>query len=177
MSDDDGTVCASWEDEQMKLLSSLPPDPTSTTDSVLPYLPPLPHDHPSNSPSVLFAGCDLTEPTNHDLPSIASYVILDSSLETVHESHLEVTIQNPYVPGFLSFREAPPVLPSILSAPPSNPNYLLCDGNGILHPRGIGFASHLGILLSSAASSPIPTVGVGKNLHAFENLRDRKSVV
>jgi len=97
-------------------------------------------------------------------------VILDSSLNITHETHTTVSILNPYVPGFLSFREAPPLLPSITSAPPPLPDYLLADGNGILHPRGLGFASHLGILLSTS-THPIPTIGVGKNIHAFKDLR------
>ncbi len=61
----------------------------------------------------------------------------------------------PYVPGLLSFREVPPILEAWkkLSV---KPEVFLCDGQGIAHPRGIGFASHLGLLLN------IPSVGCAK---------------
>lgn len=62
----------------------------------------------------------------------------------------------PYVPGLLSFREIPAVLEAVkrLSA---LPDMLLCDGQGIAHPRRLGIASHLGLLLD------LPTIGVGKS--------------
>ncbi len=61
----------------------------------------------------------------------------------------------PYVPGLLSFREIPAILEALekLSTPP---DLLLCDGQGIAHPRRIGIASHLGLLVD------IPSIGVGK---------------
>ncbi len=63
----------------------------------------------------------------------------------------------PYVPGFLSFREAP-VLLEIFDALPVVPDVLLCDGQGVAHPRFFGLASHLGLLLD------LPTVGCAKSL-------------
>lgn len=61
----------------------------------------------------------------------------------------------PYVPGLLSFRELPAVLEALeqLSVPP---DLLLCDGQGIAHPRRFGIAAHLGVL------TDLPAVGVGK---------------
>lgn len=63
----------------------------------------------------------------------------------------------PYVPGFLSFRELPAVLDTLeqLSIPPG---VLLCDGQGIAHPRRFGIASHLGVITN------LPTIGVAKTL-------------
>lgn len=62
----------------------------------------------------------------------------------------------PYVPGLLSFREIPAVLNALeqLQRPP---DVLLCDGQGIAHPRRLGIASHLGVLLD------IPSIGVAKS--------------
>lgn len=61
----------------------------------------------------------------------------------------------PYVPGLLSFRELPAVLDALarLREPP---DLLLCDGQGIAHPRRLGIASHLGLLVD------IPSIGVAK---------------
>lgn len=62
----------------------------------------------------------------------------------------------PYIPGLLSFREVPAVLAALekLSA---LPDMLLCDGQGIAHPRRLGIASHIGVLLD------LPTIGVAKS--------------
>ena len=61
----------------------------------------------------------------------------------------------PYVPGLLSFRELPAVLDALerLREPP---DLLLCDGQGIAHPRRLGIASHLGLLVD------LPSIGVAK---------------
>ncbi len=63
----------------------------------------------------------------------------------------------PYVPGLLSFREIPVVLQA-LERLKHLPQLLLCDGQGYAHPRRLGIASHLGIVLD------LPTVGVAKTL-------------
>lgn len=62
----------------------------------------------------------------------------------------------PYIPGFLSFREIPAVLDALAQLN-TQPDLLLCDGQGIAHPRRLGIASHLGILVN------LPTIGVGKS--------------
>ena len=61
----------------------------------------------------------------------------------------------PYVPGLLSFREAPAVLKAFARLP-LVPDLLLYDGQGIAHPRRIGIASHVGLLLD------LPSIGVAK---------------
>jgi len=62
----------------------------------------------------------------------------------------------PYVPGLLSFREIPAVLDA-LQALTVAPDVLLCDGQGIAHPRRFGIACHLGVL------TDLPAVGVAKS--------------
>ncbi|MCF8085765.1 MAG: deoxyribonuclease V [Desulfohalobiaceae bacterium] len=65
-------------------------------------------------------------------------------------------VRFPYIPGYLSFREIPASIKALryLKAPP---DVFLCDGQGIAHPRRLGLASHLGVLLD------MPSVGVAKS--------------
>ncbi len=62
----------------------------------------------------------------------------------------------PYVPGYLSFREIPAVL-AAFEALRTKPDLLLCDGQGIAHPRRLGIASHIGVLLD------LPSIGCAKS--------------
>jgi deoxyinosine 3'endonuclease (endonuclease V) len=63
-----------------------------------------------------------------------------------------LTLIGPYVPGFLAFREADPIIRMVrrqMEADPSlTPDVLLVDGNGLLHPRRFGLACHVGLQVS-----------------------------
>jgi deoxyribonuclease V len=82
-------------------------------------------------------------------------VLTYPGLELVETGVARRRTQFPYVPGLLSFREIPAVLDA-LGALTRMPDLLLCDGQGIAHPRRLGIASHLGLIMD------IPSIGVGK---------------
>jgi len=76
--------------------------------------------------------------------------------EVLEEVVAEAAVPFPYVPGLLSFREAPVVL-ECFARLAQVPEVVLVDGQGIAHPRGFGLASHLGLWLD------LPTVGCAKS--------------
>ncbi len=87
----------------------------------------------------------------------AAVAVLDlSTLQLREHAIARLPTAFPYVPGLLSFREVPAVL-AALEGLSALPDMLLCDGQGIAHPRRLGIASHLGVLLD------LPTIGVAKS--------------
>jgi deoxyribonuclease V len=87
----------------------------------------------------------------------AAVVVLDfPSLELREQTIARQPTKFPYVPGYLSFREIPAVL-AALKKLKTRPDLLLCDGQGLAHPRRFGLACHLGVL------TDIPSIGVAKS--------------
>jgi deoxyribonuclease V len=86
----------------------------------------------------------------------AAVAVLDfSSLALVEKGIARVPTRFPYVPGLLSFREAPAVLAAFARLK-GGVDLILYDGQGIAHPRRFGIASHIGLLLDT------PSIGVAK---------------
>jgi deoxyribonuclease V len=73
-----------------------------------------------------------------------------------------VTLEFPYIPGLLSFREVP-VLLAALKKLGVMPDVLFCDGQGYAHPRRFGLACHLGVLVDRAAIGCAKSILIGKH--------------
>jgi len=90
--------------------------------------------------------------------AIASVVLYKyPEMQELQRAHAEVRLRFPYVPGFLSFREIPALLEA-LGKLKQMPDLMFCDGQGYAHPRRMGLASHLGIVLDR------PTIGCAKSI-------------
>jgi deoxyribonuclease V len=88
----------------------------------------------------------------------AGVVVLDlESMETVTEAGAEADLAFPYVPGFLSFRELPPIA-AAWERLERRPDVLVFDGQGMAHPRRFGVACHGGLLFD------VPSIGCAKSL-------------
>ena len=85
--------------------------------------------------------------------AVAVIDVASNSLEEVVSA--EEPVRFPYVPGLLSFREIP-VLAAAFEKLSVRPDLLICDGQGIMHPRRFGLACHLGVIYD------LPTIGCAK---------------
>jgi deoxyribonuclease V len=87
----------------------------------------------------------------------AAVVVIDATtFEVIETAGVVREATFPYVPGLLSFREAPAVLDAFRRLG-TRPDVVLCDGQGTAHPRRMGLACHLGLWLN------LPTVGCAKS--------------
>jgi deoxyribonuclease V len=101
------------------------------------------------------AGIDVS--IRDDTAQAAVAVLRLPDLTVVDRAVYRGDVPFPYVPGLLSFRETPPVLPA-LEQLSGMPDVLMTDSHGRAHPRRFGFACHLGVLLDH------PTLGVAKSI-------------
>ncbi len=86
--------------------------------------------------------------------AVAACVSVDSRLEVIEVVYERFVPQVPYVPTYLAFRELRGMLPSALRC---DFDVIFVDGHGLSHPRMLGEASHLGLLLGR------PSIGVAKS--------------
>ncbi|MBW1982470.1 MAG: deoxyribonuclease V [Deltaproteobacteria bacterium] len=104
----------------------------------------------------LIAGADVGYRPDDSKVVAAVAVYRLPQLELQELLTVEDHVSFPYVPGLLSFREIPSLLKAFEHLQ-LQPDIVLCDGQGVAHPRRLGLASHLGLWLQ------VPTVGCAKS--------------
>mgnify|MGYP001587100410 CR=1 FL=1 len=103
----------------------------------------------------LIAGVDCAY-NQHE--AIAAIVVCDyNSLNVKEKVFAILKAKIPYLKGFLAYREGPSISEAYAKLE-TKPDLVIFDGNGILHPRKIGLASHMGVLLD------IASIGIAKQL-------------
>src|SRR5215213_6511885 len=109
------------------------------------------------APVKTVAGIDLGYDAKNDTSRAAVVILKFPELELIETSEAILPIQFPYVPGLLSFRETPVAIKA-LEKLENAPDLILCDGQGIAHPRRFGVACHIGLITG------VPSIGVAKSL-------------
>lgn len=107
-------------------------------------------------PPQRIAAVDAAFPERGRITRGAAVLVRFPDLEVIDEAVCELPTEIPYIPGLLSFRELPALL-GALEKLTAQPDLVLCDGQGIAHPRRFGIACHLGV------ETGLATIGVGKS--------------
>ena len=113
------------------------------------------HSEPERIETV--AGIDVSYDKGSDWLFAVIVVMRLPELQVIESASTTALVPFPYVPGLLSFRECPAVLQAWEKLQ-LQPDCLMCDGQGIAHPRRLGIASHLGLWLD------LPSIGCAKSL-------------
>ena len=88
----------------------------------------------------------------------AAAILLDAeTLAVIDQQVIRIPTRMPYIPGLLSFRELPALVPA-LAALAQIPDLVMIDGQGIAHPRRLGIAAHFGVITG------LPSIGVAKSV-------------
>lgn len=115
------------------------------------------------------AGVDISFIIGNEEDACAALVILEyPSLKPVYEKYKMVKLDCPYISTFLAFREVKHLIELyndlLRTRVDLKPQVIFVDGNGYLHPRKMGLASHFGVLID------VPTIGIGKNFLTIDGL-------
>jgi len=111
----------------------------------------------------LLAGADVSYVQGRKALLVAAVTLMEiPGFEIVEEAVSFQEVKFPYVPGYLTFREAPPLI-SAFEKLAVRPDLVMFDGQGIAHPRHFGLASHMGLLLG------IPSLGCAKSRFVGEH--------
>ncbi|MGH6635407.1 MAG: deoxyribonuclease V [Gammaproteobacteria bacterium] len=101
------------------------------------------------------AGVDVGFESNGRITRAAVAVLSFPDLAVIAHAIARCETRFPYVPGLLSFREAPAAIEALTKLK-KQPDILVCDGHGLAHPRRFGLACHLGV------ATDLPSIGVAK---------------
>ncbi|SPD75157.1 Endonuclease V [uncultured Desulfobacterium sp.] len=116
-----------------------------------------PQVHLEKLPEIsLVAGADVSYSKESNTIWAGVVVLKYPCLDKIEEKWIKQTASFPYIPGLLSFREIPPLL-EVICLLEHEPDLFFCDGQGIAHQRGMGLASHLGLIIEK------PTIGCAKS--------------
>jgi deoxyribonuclease V len=111
-------------------------------------------DQPLNLDAIrTVAGVDVS--VKDDISQAAVVVLTYPALQVIETVRAQMPTPFPYIPGLLSFREGP-VLEHAFEQLQHEPDVFIFDGMGIMHPRRLGIAAHMGLWLDR------PTIGCGK---------------
>jgi len=105
----------------------------------------------------LVAGVDISGEDGYGMARAAVVVLRYPNLDLAEWKVITLPVVFPYVPGLLSFREVPLILAACEQLEVT-PDLFIADGQGLAHPRRLGLASHLGLILD------IPTIGCAKSV-------------
>ena len=98
--------------------------------------------------------------------AVCCIVVIDMEThEVLEKKHYSGKIEVPYIPGFLAFRELPLVLKTAEMLE-IKPDIYIFDGNGYLHPRHMGIATHASFYLNK------PTIGIAKTYFRVDKKTD-----
>jgi deoxyribonuclease V len=113
----------------------------------------------------LCAGVDVAYLSRTEIEwGICCIVVIDYATKTVVEKASSIgKITVPYIPGYLAFRELPLVIEAANKLS-TDPDLFIFDGNGYLHPRHMGIATHASFYLNK------PTIGVAKSYFNIDGL-------
>ena len=129
----------------------------------------LDRENPANNSLSRVAAVDISYSKDDQKKTVAALIVFDfKTMQVLYEDFEKEIADYPYIPGFLAFKEVP-IYTTLFERLRQNkpelwPELLLVDGNGILHTRGLGCASHIGVLFD------LPTIGVGKTVFYIDGI-------